>query len=120
MAVENGSYDENVNALWLEWDVPSFAPEARQSFAGMRDRIVDDYRELRTPTPPKESLLSITKSVDEVTGDESWSFGVSEALNSALLAVLSWFGFRLMRNRASGASGASGASDGSDEDSGGE
>ena len=100
--LERGNYDENPTAKWLEWSIPSWGEGGKDtSFAGIRERVVEDYRELRAPEPPKESLISITKSVDEHTGDESWSFGVSEALNSALLALASWLGFRAIRNRAS-------------------
>jgi len=99
--VEDGTYDENIHAVWLEWDIPSFAAKQRQSFAGMRDSFVEDYREIRMPDPPKESLISITRSVDEATGDESWSFGMSEALNSALLAILSWLGFKVAKSKLS-------------------
>ena len=85
---------------WLEWDIPSVGEEP-VSVRGVRERAVQDYKEWREPEPPSDSLVSITKqtTVDE-TGmiSESWSFGATEALSSALIGLLGFLGFRLARS----------------------
>jgi len=90
-----GEFEDMITATaWLEWDLPKATETGRTSFEGLRNAVLDDYR-----GKPKESLISITKSVDEVTGEETWDFGVTEALNSAILALLSFLGFKVMKKR---------------------
>jgi len=91
----DGEFEDMVTATaWLEWDLPKATTSGRTSFEGLKNAVLDDYR-----GKPKESLISITKSVDEVTGEETWDFGVTEALNSAILALLSFLGFKVMKKR---------------------
>jgi hypothetical protein len=99
LGMEDGTYDEQIHAIWLEWDLPSISDDPRTSIVDMRDRVVEDYTAYRKPEPPPESLISITKQVDEATGEESWSLGTGAALTSALTALLGYLGFRLTRGR---------------------
>jgi len=104
---ETGKYELDSIVTWLEWDIPSVGADP-VSVRGVRERVVQDYRDWREPEPEKESLLSVTRhtSVDEATGavSESWSFGAAEALSSALIGLLSFLGFRLARSRFTGSS----------------
>ena len=104
---ESGSYNLDSIVTWLEWDIPSVGEEP-VSVRGVRERAVQDYKEWREPEPPSDSLVSITKqtTVDE-TGmiSESWSFGATEALSSALIGLLGFLGFRLARSHLSSSGG---------------
>ena len=104
VASESGSYDEDINAVWFEWDIPTINSDPRSSIADMRSRVVEDYSNFREPKE-EDSLLSLTKhvEVDETTGkvSETWDFGVSSAIYSALTAFLTYLGFHFLRKRAS-------------------
>jgi len=104
--MEDGTFDEQISSLWLEWDLPSISEDPRASLADMRDRVVEDYTAYRRPEPEPESLITITRSVDEVTGEESWDLGAGAAISSALTALLGYLGFRLMRGRGATVEGA--------------
>ena len=105
---ESGSYDEDINAVWFEWDIPTVNASPRSSFADMRERVTQDYSNFREPKKDEDSLVSITKHsvMDEETGEvsETWDFGLSSAIYSALATFFTILGFKLMRNRASSSS----------------
>ena len=97
---EEGRGEIDITSLWFEWDIPRIREE-QTSFESIRNAAVEDrmrYREKQQP----DSLVSITKHVDEVTGEESWNFGVGESLAALLTAAASFLGFRLMRARLGG------------------
>jgi hypothetical protein len=100
---ETGSYKLDSIVTWLEWDIPS-VDSAPVSVRGVREQVANDYRDWRTPT--SDSLVSLTRrtTVDELTGEveQSWGFGLSEAVSSAVLGLLSYAGFRLFKSRSSG------------------
>ena len=104
-SMENSNYTENTSAIWLEWDIPSINSDHRSSLADMRNRMIDDYTNFREPKKDEDSLVSITKHsvMDEETGQisETWDFGVSSAIYSAITAFVTYFGFRLLRGRGS-------------------
>lgn len=103
MIRETGSYKLDSIVTWLEWDIPS-VNSVPVSIRGVREQVATDYRDWRAPT--SDSLVSLTRrtTVDETTGEveQSWGFGLSEALSSAVLGLLSYAGFRLFKSRGSG------------------
>jgi hypothetical protein len=90
------SGDETVAATWLEWDIPNATSE-RVSFSGMRDNFIRDYR----GAPPSQGLLSVSRVTDD-TGGETWSIGASEALTTALLALLAALGYKFRKDKKNG------------------
>ena len=102
VAAESGSYDEDINAVWFEWDIPTINSDPRSSIQDMRNRVVEDYTNFREPKE-EDSIISLTKhtEVDETTGkvSETWDFGVSSAIYSAITALLTYIGFRMFRKR---------------------
>ena len=93
---ESYSGDGSSAATWFEWDIPNISSE-RVSFSGMRDSLIRDYR----GAPPSSGLLSVSKTIDE-TGGETWSVGASEALTTALLALLAALGYKVRKDRQNG------------------
>ena len=89
--------DETIAATWFEWDIPNVSSD-KVSFTGMRDSFIRDYR---GSAPPSPGLLSISKQIDE-TGGETWSIGASEALTTALLALLAALGYKIKKDRQDG------------------
>jgi len=108
VAAESGSYDEDINAVWFEWDIPTINSDPRSSIADMRSRVVEDYSNFREPKKDEDSLVSITKHsvMDEETGEisETWDFGLSSAIYSALATLFTILGFKLMKARAASSS----------------
>ena len=108
VGAESGSYDEDINAVWFEWDIPTINASPRSSFADMRDRVTQDYSSFREPKKDEDSLVSITKHsvMDEETGEisETWDFGLSSAIYSALATLFTILGFKLMKARAGSSS----------------
>ena len=91
----DGTIDDMVMAnLWLEWDIPSAAENGRTSFEGMRNRFMDDYR-----GKPEPSVLSVTKKVDEFTGEETYDFNVGTAAGGSLATLLTFLGYRQVQAR---------------------
>ena len=111
MGAESGSYDEDINAVWFEWDIPTVNSSPRSSFADMRERVTQDYSNFREPKQEEDSIVSITRHsvMDEETGEisETWDFGLSSAIYSALATFLTIFGYKLMRSKATGDSSSS-------------
>lgn len=96
---ENGRGNVDLTAIWFEWDIPSI--NGRDvSFTGMRESLESDYRELRTKDKPA-GLLSVSKLVDEETGEETWSIGASEALTTAIIGIFAALAYK-MRKRKNG------------------
>ena len=89
--------DESIAATWFEWDIPNVSSD-KVSFTGMRDSFINDYRVATQPTP---GLLSVSKHVDEM-GAETWSIGASEALTTALLALLAALGYKVKKEYRNG------------------
>jgi len=89
--------DETITATWFEWDIPNVSSD-KVSFTGMRDSFIRDYRGSTQPSP---GLISLSKQVDE-TGAETWSIGASEALTTALLALLAALGYKIKKDRQNG------------------
>jgi hypothetical protein len=85
--------NETIAATWLEWDIPNVSSD-KVSFTGMRDSFIRDYRGSTQPSP---GLISLSKQVDE-TGAETWSIGASEALTTALLALLAALGYKIKKD----------------------
>ena len=94
----DGTIDDMVMAnLWLEWDIPSAHENGRTSFEGMRNRFVEDYR-----GKPEPGLLSVTKKVDEYTGEETYDFNVGTAAGGSLATLLTFLGYRQVQKRRNG------------------
>ena len=89
--------DETITATWFEWDIPNVSAD-KVSFTGMRDSFIRDYR---GSTSPSSGLISLSKQVDE-TGAETWSIGASEALTTALLALLAALGYKVRKDKQNG------------------
>lgn len=90
--------DESIASTWFEWDIPNVSAD-KVSFSGMRDSFIQDYRGVSAaPTP---GLISVSRQVDE-TGAETWSIGASEALTTALLALLAALGYKIKKERKNG------------------
>ena len=89
--------DESIASTWFEWDIPNVSSD-KVSFTGMRDSFISDYRGATQPTP---GLLSVSKHVDEM-GAETWSIGASEALTTALLALLAALGYKVKKEYRNG------------------
>ena len=89
--------DETITATWFEWDIPNVSSD-KVSFTGMRDSFISDYRDATQTTP---GLISLSKQVDE-TGKETWSIGASEALTTALLALLAALGYKIKKEYQNG------------------
>ena len=91
----DGTIDDIVMAnLWLEWDIPSAHENGRTSFEGMRNRFVEDYRGKSEP-----AVLSVTKKVDEYTGEETYDFNVGTAAGGSLATLLTFLGYRQVQSR---------------------
>ena len=88
--------DESITATWFEWDIPNVSAD-KVSFTGMRDSFIRDYR----GEPPSPGLISVSRQVDE-TGAETWSIGASEALTTALLALLAALGYKVRKDKQNG------------------
>ena len=89
--------DETIAATWFEWDIPNVSSD-KVSFTGMRDSFIRDYRGATQTSP---GLISVSKQVDE-TGAETWSIGASEALTTALLALLAALGYKIKKEHRNG------------------
>ena len=83
--------------VWVEWDLPSASEGGRTSFEGMRNRFMDDYR-----GSPESGLLSVTKNVDEYTGEETYDFNVGTAAGGSLATLLTFLGYRQVQKRRNG------------------
>ena len=88
--------DETSTATWFEWDIPNVSAD-KVSFTGMRDSFIRDYR----GEPSSTGLISVSRQVDE-TGAETWSIGASEALTTALLALLAALGYKVRKDKQNG------------------
>ena len=90
--------DETITATWFEWDIPNVSAD-RVSFEGMRDSFIQDYRGRSAQS--STGLISVSRQVDE-TGAETWSIGASEALTTALLALLAALGYKARKDKRNG------------------
>jgi len=81
---------------WVEWDLPSFNGGGRTSFAGMRNRFMDDFK------PKSEGFVTVTQVVDEETGAVTYEFGATEALTGAIGTLLTFLGYRVIQKKRNG------------------
>jgi len=93
----DGTLDDLVMAnAWVEWDLPSFNGGGRTSFAGMRNRFMDDFK------PKSEGFVTVTQVVDEETGAVTYEFGATEALTGAIGTLLTFLGYRVIQKKRNG------------------